>query len=183
MKTIALAATSLATALLLVAGTAASAKDQANNRSYVVGKGGVARLADDVATQGETTCADQTTVADTQAQRMTIRTKSSPPVAQPIGVNEPGINRAMAAEGSGANVPASCGSAGMKTGSVMPQRGAMDAQAAGSSQGVNAAAGGTGGGASSAAYAATGRAPSPAGDAPSGSENGQVRTADPVQPD
>lgn len=114
MKTIALAAASLATALVLASGTAAAAKDPPSNRGYVVGKGGVARLANDAGAPDETTddpTADQTVSTETQAQRLVIKTKSSPPVAEPIGINEPGINRAASSDYEGANVPVIRGSA------------------------------------------------------------------------
>lgn len=93
MRTFSISAASLAAALLLAAGTAAAAKDRPSNRGYVVGAGGVARLANDAATPEETTPADQTVSTETQAQRLVIKTKSSPPVAEPIGVNEPGVNQ------------------------------------------------------------------------------------------
>ncbi|WP_156894088.1 hypothetical protein [Erythrobacter cryptus] len=101
MKTITLAAASLATALVLAAGNAAAANDRPSNRGYEVGAGGVARLANDAGTQDETTPADQAAGVDTQAQRLVIKTKSSPPVAEPIGVNEPGVNRAAPALAAG----------------------------------------------------------------------------------
>lgn len=91
MRTITLAVASLAT--VLAAGTAAAANDRPSNRGYVVGAGGVARLADGAGSQDETAPAGQTPAADTQAQRLTIKTKSSSRVAEPIGVNEPGVNR------------------------------------------------------------------------------------------
>lgn len=111
MKTITLAAASLATALVLAAGTAAAAKEPPSNRGYVVGAGGVARLTNDARKQDETTSVDQTPAADTQAQRLVIKTKSSPPVAEPIGVNEPGVNRAAPTDNGGANMPVIRGSA------------------------------------------------------------------------
>ncbi|GIX19130.1 MAG: hypothetical protein KatS3mg120_0806 [Erythrobacter sp.] len=111
MKTITLAAASLATALVLASGAAAIAKDPPSNRGYVVGAGGVARLANGAGTQDETTPADQAAAVDTQAQRLVIKTKSSPPVAEPIGVNEPGVNRAASSDYQGANVPVIRGSA------------------------------------------------------------------------
>ncbi|MCX7865463.1 MAG: hypothetical protein N2423_10605 [Novosphingobium sp.] len=184
MKNILLAGASLAAALVLAAGTAAAAKDRPSNRGYVVGAGGVARLANDAGAQDEPTPADQAAAVDTQAQRLVIKTKSSPPVAEPIGVNEPGVNRAASSDYEGTYLPVIRGSAGMKIDSGMPQRSAMDAPVADPSQGMNrTTSAGAGGGAASASYAATGRAPSPVGDAPAGSETEQVRMADPVQPD
>lgn len=113
MRKTAFAAASFATALMLAAGTAAAAKDQKNNRGYVVGSSGVARLADGGQPGGETAQSDQTAQADTASGRLTIKTKSSPPVMEPIGVNEPGINAPAMKVDSGApqRIPADAAAA------------------------------------------------------------------------
>lgn len=109
MKTIALAAASLAT--VLAVGTAVAAEDKPSNRGYVVGDAGVARLANDAGTQAGVTAADQTVSSETQAQRPVIKTGNGRPVAEPIGVNEPGVNRAASRDGEGVSVPVLRGSA------------------------------------------------------------------------
>jgi hypothetical protein len=50
------------------------------------------------------------TVPVTAPNKIVIKTNSSPPVATPIGVNEPGVNRAASSDGNGANVPVIRGS-------------------------------------------------------------------------
>lgn len=62
---------------------------QSSTRGYVVGDGGVARMAE---TPQSGTDSGQSTPTD--GARLTIKTKSSPPVhgGAPIGVNEPGVN-------------------------------------------------------------------------------------------
>ncbi|MFC3101690.1 hypothetical protein [Altererythrobacter lauratis] len=103
MSSASLVASTLAAALVLGAvGSAAMAREQPNNRGYVVGKGGVARLADGGQPGGEAAQPDQTAQADTASGRLVIKTKSSPPVMEPIGVNEPGVNRAAPPAGGGA---------------------------------------------------------------------------------
>lgn len=109
MKTIALAAASLAA--VLAVGTAVAAEDRPSNRGYVVGDAGVARLANDAGTQAGVTAADQAVSSETQAQRPVIKTGNGRPVAEPIGVNEPGVNRAASRDGEGVSVPVLRGSA------------------------------------------------------------------------
>lgn len=103
MRSTILATSTLAAALMLgAAGSAALAKEPPSNRGYVVGAGGVARLANGGQPNAETAQPDQAAQADTPSGRLTIKTKSSPPVREPIGINEPGINRAAPATGGGA---------------------------------------------------------------------------------
>ncbi|SHF16293.1 hypothetical protein SAMN02745204_01926 [Thermomonas hydrothermalis] len=67
----------------------AADNDKKSTRGYVVGHGGVARMAE---TPQSGTDSGQSTPTD--GARLTIKTKSSPPVhgGAPIGVNEPGVN-------------------------------------------------------------------------------------------
>ncbi|MFC3100519.1 hypothetical protein [Altererythrobacter lauratis] len=65
---------------------------QGNNRGYVVGKGGVARLSADNGEQpGSTEMGDAA-----PAESFEPATPPPPPAARAIGVNEPGVNRAAA---------------------------------------------------------------------------------------
>lgn len=66
-------------------------KAEANNRGYVVGKGGIAWMAEAPQSGTDT---GQTSPTNGAGARLTIKTKSSPPVhgGAPIGVNEPGVN-------------------------------------------------------------------------------------------
>lgn len=111
MKTIALAAASLAVVLVLAVGTAVAAKDRPSNRGYVVGDAGVARLANDAGMQAGVTATNQTVSSETQTQRLVIKTGNGRPVAEPIGVNEPGVNRAASRDGEEVSVPVIRGSA------------------------------------------------------------------------
>ncbi|MCL6619049.1 MAG: hypothetical protein K6T33_04595 [Thermomonas hydrothermalis] len=80
----------LAVALSMLAMSAVAAdNDKKSTRGYVVGDGGVARMAE---TPQSGTDSGQSTPTD--GARLTIKTKSSPPVhgGAPIGVNEPGVN-------------------------------------------------------------------------------------------
>ncbi|MFC3099132.1 hypothetical protein [Alteraurantiacibacter palmitatis] len=64
---------------------------QGNNRGYVVGKGGVARLSADSGAQAGST--DTSHAAP--AESVEAAEAPPPPAAGAIGVNEPGVNRAV----------------------------------------------------------------------------------------
>lgn len=75
-----------------VVGDAGVAREaQSDNRGDVVGKGGIARMAEAPQSGTDT---GQTSPTNGAGARLTIKTKSSPPVhgGAPIGVNEPGVN-------------------------------------------------------------------------------------------
>lgn len=77
---------------------------KSGSRSYVVGDGGVARAAQPVPNPGQTDEAEDRSGSAPAVNRLVIKTKSVPPVAepQPIGVNEPGVNAVSSGSGSGA---------------------------------------------------------------------------------
>lgn len=92
MRSTMLTASTLAAALVLAAGAAAAANDRPKNRGYVVGDGGVARLADGGQPTAEAAQPDQTAPADTTSPQPPAEAGSSARAAAPIGVNEPGVN-------------------------------------------------------------------------------------------
>ncbi|GAB4471316.1 MAG: hypothetical protein OHK0018_00920 [Erythrobacter tepidarius] len=77
---------------------------KSGNRGYVVGDGGVARAAQAVPNPGPTDAPKNQSSSAPAGNRLVIKTKSVPPVAepQPIGVNEPGVNAISRGSGSGA---------------------------------------------------------------------------------
>jgi len=101
MRSTMLAASTLAAALVLATGAAAAANDRPKNRGYVVGDGGVARLADGGQPTAEAAQPDQTAQADTASRQTPGQTGSSARAAAPIGVNEPGVNRISADDSRG----------------------------------------------------------------------------------
>jgi len=73
--------------------TAPQAKAQANNRGYVVGKGGVARLR-----ESGSGAVDPERTAEIGVNEPGVNHKTRGKAAAPIGVNEPGVNRVAGVE-------------------------------------------------------------------------------------